>query len=325
MRYIYFISLSLIILMVSCSSSKTAKREVIVPEGEPEWLYSPSSGCDKNKEICTSGEGTNFKSSDANARKSLASIFETKINSSFRFTKHNFSDSEVVEMSEMVSNKIDEDVTGILKASYIKERFKKDDLAFSWAAIDKQKSSKVLRAELKRLDDEISHFFNQRNRLYLKKLNVLYYQRELLNEKLVILGGSGVSSSVSLAQINMIKFKSKGGAKIGIKTLTNVPELIVKKTEAILTDVGYKIIKKNDINYLVQLTYIEKEEYLNVPGFKKWTFELGIESKSNAGKKLGGMVINVISNGRTKKDAFAKVRNKIVKEFEDNLEKLNLN
>lgn len=314
----------LLMLISSCASNQKAPRKVIVPEGEPEWLYSPQSGCEESKEICASGEGVNFKQSDSHAMKSLASIFSTKISSKFEFTKHDFSDSEVSEMSEMISNKIDEDVSEILKASYIKERFSKDDISFSWAAIDKTKSSAVLRQEIERIDDEINHFFSQRNRLYLKKLNVLYHQRQLLNEKLIILDGVGKNAPVNISQINMIKFKSTGGSKIKVKALNDIPKLLLKKVEETLTDVGYKIVPKDDVNYFINLSYQEKEEYLNVKGFKRWAFELNIESKGSAGKRLGGYIINIVADGRTKKDAFSKVRNKIVEEFEENLEKLNL-
>jgi len=310
-------------LLMACANTKT-QRKVITPDGEPEWLYSPQSGCIEEKEICASGEGTNFKQSDSHAKKSLASIFETKINSSFQFTKFNFSDSEVSEMTEMVSNKIDEDVVGILKASYIKERFKKDDLMFSLAAIDKDKSGTILKQEIARIDDEINHYFIQRNRLFLKKLNVLYHQRELLNEKLVIINGSGINSPVALSQINMIKLKSDGGEKIKVISLNPVPELFIKKIEGILTDIGYKLNRENDNNFLLNIAYKEKEEYLNVPGFKKWSFEINIESKSNNGKRLGGYIISVVSDGRTKKDAYAKIRDKVIEEFEKNLDKLNL-
>ena len=78
-----FLIMTIVVLLIGCSSNST-KRSVIVPEGEPEWLYSPQSGCDEKNEICASGEGINFNQSDSHARKSLASIFETKITICFR-------------------------------------------------------------------------------------------------------------------------------------------------------------------------------------------------------------------------------------------------
>ena len=110
----------------------------------------------------------------------------------------------------------------------------------------------------------------------------------------------------------MIKFKSKGGTKVKVNALNKVPELFVKKVEGLLTDIGYKINAKNDNNYILNISYKEKEEYLNVPGFKKWAFEINVESKNNAGKRLGGYLISVVSDGRTKKDAFSKILKKVL-------------
>tara|TARA_Y100000768_G_scaffold388765_1_gene386951 strand:- start:31524 stop:32489 length:966 start_codon:yes stop_codon:yes gene_type:complete len=310
------------ILLVGCSQS--AKRKVIVPEGEPEWLYSPQSGCEEDKYICASGEGSRFSESDMNAKKALASIFETSIHSKFKFTKHSFSDDEITEMSEMVQSKVDEDVAGVLKASTIKERFKKNQIRFSLAALDKSKSSQVLKQELSHIDSQLKHYYSLQNRLYSKKLNVLFNQRELLSEKLTILTEKPSKSPVSFSQIAMLKFKSRGGESIQIEYKSNPPSLLGKKIEEILTDVGYKLNQKNS-EYVLLLNYKIKEEYLNVKGFKKFLFELDIESKSSDRKRLGGISITKVANGRNQKDAFAKIRNDLIEEFENNLEKLNLN
>lgn len=309
--------------MFSCASNK-AQRKVIVPEGEPVWLYSPQSGCDESAELCASGEGANFSESDVNAKKSLASIFETKINSNFEFSKHSFTSSEIVEIKESVSNKINEQVDVILKGAYIKERFKKDGIKFSLSAINKLKGGKVLRDEIIRIDDEISHFFIQKNRMYLKKMIVMFNLRSSLNSKLIILSDSGVSSQIKLSQINSIKFSANGGSKVKLVTDKKIPKLLEKKFEQLMTEIGYKITKGKMVDYILSISYARKEEYLNVKGFKKYSFEINVESSDEAGKRLGGYIINLVAGGRTEKDAFAKVRKEIISKFENNIISLNL-
>ncbi len=316
-------SLTIVLLIVSCSSS-TTKRKVIVPDGEPEWLYSATSGC-SGIEICASGEGSNLSEGDAHAKKALAGIFETKIKAEFQFSKHSFSDQEVTEMKEFVQDEINQQVDQVLKGAFIKERFKKDGLYFSLAALDKGKTLRVLRQELTKTDDEMVHYYNQKSRLYVKKLNLLYNKREVLNEKLTLVDKAGLPRKVTFSQINDLKFTSLGGSKLYLKAMNEVPSVLLKKLEETFTDVGYKITKKNDSEYFINITFKEKEEYLNVKGFKKFTFEVNVDAKSNVGKQVGGYVITKISNGRDKKDAFLKVREKMVSDIQINMEKLNLN
>lgn len=319
-KFYTLVILSLII--ISCSSG--GKRKLNVPEGEPQWLYSPSSNCDQAKEICASGEGMSFSESDLHATKALASIFQTSIDAKFKFTKHSFSDNDISEMSEMVQNRVDENVKGILKASSIKERFERNEIKFSLAVLDKEKSSKVLAAEIKKINDQIKHYYSLKSRLYIKKLNILFNERELLNEKYIIMQNSRISSPVKFNDIAMLKFNSTGGERIKLNFSSEIPSLIKKKIEQSLTEVGYKIERKTNNDYQLDIKFKEKEEYLNVPGFKKYLFEISIKSKGKSGKRLGGHVISLVSDGRSKDDAFAKVREKIIKEFENNLEKLNL-
>jgi hypothetical protein len=317
-------TLALLILLFSCASNDKPKRELIVPEGEPEWLYSPQSGCDKTAELCASGEGANFEASDLNAKKSLASIFETKIHSNFEFSKHTLSSSDVVDIKESVSNKINEQVDVILKGVYIKERFKKNGIKFSLSAINKIKGSNVLKDEINRVDDEISHFLIQRNRMFLKKMIVLYNLRSSLNAKFIILNDHGISSAVKLSTINSIKFSGNGGTKVQLVADSKIPRLLKKKFEQLMTEIGYKIISTDSVDYTLNISYSRKEEYLNVKGFKKYSFEINVESNDGKGKRLGGYIINLVAGGRTEKDAFAKVRTKIIQKFEKNIINLNL-
>lgn len=310
------------IFLISCSSTK--KRSVFVAEGEPEWLYAASAGCTTN-EICASGEGSSQSEADAHAKKALAGIFETKIKAEFQFSKQSFTDKEVTVMKEFIEDQVNQQVDQVLKGATIKNHFKKNGLIFSLASLDKAKSLKILKQELTKTDDEMNHHFKLKNRIYIKKLNLLYNKREMLNEKIILITSVGIPRKITYSQINNLKYNSKGGDKLFIKSLNEVPSVLVKKLEEMFTDVGYKITEKNDGNYFINISFNEKEEYMNVKGFKKFAFEISVEAKNNIGKRVGGYIVNMVSLGRTKKDAFQKIRNNVIKKIETNLEKLNLN
>ncbi len=318
-----FFYLFLSLMLLACSTTRT-KRKVFVPEGEPEWLYAASTGCG-DAEICASGEGASFKEADAHAKKALAGIFETKIKAEFNFSKQNFSNQEKIEIREYVEDQVNQQIDLVLKGSFIKERFTKEGLKFALASLKKAESLNILTQELTKIDDEMDHFFKLRNRLYIKKLNMLFNKREILNEKIIILNATGIPRRITFSQINELKFKSSGSTRIKLESKGDIPSVLLKKIEETFTDVGYKITKKADQSYLIHIGFKELEEYLNVRGFKKYTFIITIDSKNNTGKRVGGYVLNLTSNGRDKKDAFLKVRSKIITQIEENLAKLNLN
>ena len=76
------------------------------------------------------------------------------------------------------------------------------------SSVSKIKGSNVIKDEINRVDDEISHFLIQRNRMFLKKMIVLYNLRSSLNAKFIILNDHGISSAVKLSTINSINFSS---------------------------------------------------------------------------------------------------------------------
>lgn len=73
------------------------------------------------------------------------------------------------------------------------------------------------------------------------------------------------------------------------------------------------------------MEYSSKEEYLNVKGFKKYTYELSLDARNATGKQVGSFIVTKTSNGRSETDAFIKVRNAVINEVTNNIEKLNLN
>lgn len=310
------------VAVISCASNKP-KREVNVPKGEPLWLYSSQEFCG-DKMICASAEGATFAESDARAQKALAGIFEMRVKGEFKFSKHSFSGDEQSEMQEYVEDTISKKIDLVLKGAKISERFKKDGLMFSLASLDKEATKALLTQEIRGVNDKLKHFYGLKSKLYVKKLNILYNERELLNEKLIIVDESGIPSPISFEQINSLKFSAGGGSKLSLDMQTNVPESLQEKLAEIFTGVGYKITKKKDQDYSIMIDFSENEEFLNVRGFKKFTFEMNLFAKNKKGKKIGSYVVSLVSNGRSKDDAFLKIKRKFVNQLESNIDKLNL-
>lgn len=320
MKCIRFVWLA--VILASCASSNKVERSVKVPEGEPLWLYSAQEFC-KDRFICASAEGASIAESDARAQKSLAGIFEMQVKGEFKFSKHSFSGDEQTEMEEYVEDNISKKIDLVLKGAEIKERFKKNGLHFSLAALDKAKTRNLLLAEIRDIDSKLKHFYNIKSKLYVKKLNILFNERQILNEKLIIVDEGGIPSPISFDQINALKFSDAGGSKLKLEVGEAVPENLRKKLSELLTEVGYKITEKDE-DFSINVTFSDNEEFLNVRGFKKFTFEMNMKAMNKSGKEIGSYVVSFVSNGRDKKDAFLKIRKKFVSRLESNIDKLNL-
>jgi len=328
------ISFVIIVFAVSCASSKKKSglrysdhdmdgdRKMEVPN----WVYAPDSGCSKQKEICASGEGESLAAADANAKKALGSIFETKIKSTFELQKSSFSDQEAVELSERVYSEVTESVDIILKGVSVTKRALKDNLHFSLVALDKIKASATLRNEIRLLDDQIDHMYKQQKKSSIIKMLFLFDKREMLNDKYTLINGLSLRSAYSFSKIDSIRFAQEKTNRLVVKAVNEVPRTLKKWIEGVFTNVGYKLTKtKNkDFDYMVKLKYFAKEEFLKVKGFKKYSFSIIAEGKNNVGDKLGVLNATVVGMGRNQQDAFLKVKEKLKTMFENKLDTLNL-
>lgn len=319
-----------IFVLAGCSSSRKKSDTALLDNTDseksmniPKWVYSAQESCSKSL-ICASASGQDQAASDLNAKKSLGSIFETKIKSRFEVEQHDYSSSEVNEMMERVSDYVSESVDTVLKGAYIKDRHVKDNLYFSLAVLNKMKASKVLSTEIEQLDDQIDYLFSQGKKSSIFKLHMLFDQREILNQKFIILTGIEKKSNYSFSKINSLKYKGRKLSRIKLKAVNSVPRTTIKWMESMFTDMGFKVIKESNSDYLVKVKYFTKELYLKVRGFKKFSFSIVAEAKNNAGEKIGVSTSEIVSTGRNEQDAFLKVKEKLQDSFKENVDKLNL-
>jgi len=321
---IYLIAL---LLAFGCaSSSKDSKKIYESSESSevPEWVYNSGSSCEETVLLCASASAENQNLADTRAKKALAGVFETQIKSSFDVYKTSFSKEEMESVEEEIDSEINESISGILKTVLIKERFKKDDIFFSLASLDKKKSSKGLRAQVKKIDEELKYLYSQKMKGSIKRMMILFEKRTRFMDKLIVLEGSKIPSPVSFSQIQNIKFQSKSGNKVYIKHNNELPAVLLKHLEEILGESGFEISDNLAVDYFISLKYKSIDEYINVAGFKKFTFVLELTSQNNLKKQIGALQISKTSTGRNKQDAFLKVKNDLVSQIDEKLNLLNL-
>ncbi len=323
----YFTLLSTVLLLFqACSSQKNVETKRKKTEnGEPVWLYAASDGC-SSSEICAVGQGQNLAESDIHAKKAIAAIFSTKIDAEFTVSKQSFSDKEYDELKESVQDTVTEQVNEVLKGVEIKEHFQKNEIHFALASLDKRKVSRALTQELKRLDNELEHFMSLKRKVLIKKMTTLYYKREQLNEKLILINGGGINSPVRYSDIDGLKYLKNTKDIVKLDLAPEVPSVLGKKVTEFFTDLGYKIVSGNaNFDYFVHVDYEGTQEYLKVKGFEKFLFTLKLEASNQDSKMIGTYIVKKSSIGRTENDAFVKVRSNMIEEIIQNIDKLNLN
>jgi len=323
----YIILCTVLIGFIGCATknnkSDTSPVSTEIKE-MPEWIHSIDEACDNETEICASSEGSSSINSDLNAKNSLASIFQTKIKSNLTLEKYGFTAPEAEAIAERVSNTVTESVNVLLKATYIKERFSKDGLYFSLAVLDKDKVKKSLRLEINALDDQIEFIHAKGLKSSLIKLHILFNKRQALNDKYVIVSGSSLPTSMSFSKISSLKYSKSNLNKLAFKLIGDVPRIITKKIEAMFSEMGYKIVSTGKQDYGIRIKYKMNDEYLNVKGFKKFLVLLSLEAKLVGGSKLGTYTAQVTALGRNKQDAFLKIKDQIIQDIRNNIDKLNI-
>lgn len=307
-------------ILAGCSSNKIDPSTKV--KGAPKWLYAPDEVCSNVKELCASGSGESMEEADLNAKKSLASIFETKITSNFEVQTTSLSSTDKEEMTERVYSEVGESVDVVLKSVTIKKRYIKDNNYFALASIDKSKASKVLQAEIKELDDKLDFLYEQKKRTNIKQMLFLFDKRQLLNERLLILKKVAKPSKYNFNQLNQLRFKVEN-SKILIEFDKDVDSETQSWFSDLLNSFGYKITQE-DVSYKIDLSKKVSEQYLKVTGFKKFEFNIIAQTHNVSGEKIGSFSISVVSTGRTENDAYLKIKELLYNKIEQNIYKLNM-
>lgn len=288
----------------------------------PTWVYSPYDLCAELSEICATGEGKNFADADSAARVNLASIFEVKVASELHSSQQT-SQNQAWHLSvqQEVHKVLVESVEQILEVVEIKKRFKSQGLVYSIASLDRKKAGDLLSGRIAIIDTELDALWRRRQRTSLRKITALTLEREKLHERYSLITQTNLEPPVSYRQV--LEWRdSKPVSEPLILRIGHAPDWMVDKIEELLTESGFRIVK-SDAKKVVELDVTSIKEYLNVPGFEKYTFSMNLTSTAD-GIKLKEMTASETVNGRNQADALIKVKSFFYNYLEKNLSLLNL-
>lgn len=315
------IKLCLFLILLAGCSTKINRQNI--SEKDPLWLYSPSLGCE-SFEICATGEGSDFNESDASARKSMASIFSVRISSKLEVLKSEYAYKKQIEINEQVESNLTEQVDLVLKGAQIQQRFEKKSRSFSLIKIDKRVVKRIFLERLKEVDKRLKKIVNDANRINLREAYILFTQREVLNEKVIVLDAKGIDSRISHSEIEKLKYDQTYSNKVHLNFSESIPVFIKGEIQENLTDIGYHLVAEGGADYKIEVELKQKEEYIKVEGFKKYSFELSLNVKK-FNEQIGKLSVKTVQSGRSLKDAFLKAQSELIEQFEQNIQKLKMN
>jgi len=288
----------------------------------PAWVYSPYDLCVQTNEICATGEGKSFADADSEARVNLASIFEVKVSSNLHSTDHSYQNQAWhSSVQQEVHKVLTESVQQILETVEIKNRFKSQGIVYSIASLDRMKAGELLAGRLALIDSELEALWKKRQRTSLRKITALTLEREKLHERYSLIKQSDLAPPVSYKEVLQWR-DSQSFSEPLILRIGHAPEWLIDKVHELLTESGFRIVK-SDAKKVVEIDVTSIKEYLNVPGFEKYTFSMSLTSTVN-GVKLKEISATETVNGRNQTDALIKVKSFFHDYLEKNLSQLNL-
>lgn len=288
----------------------------------PAWAYAPMEECMEERQLCASGEGKTSTQADANAMKSLAAIFETKIEASTSSTMTVSGNGALSQATETAQSSVRDEVKQTLEAAQVIKRHRFKNMSYSLASLDKTKASANLKAALDKVQAELEALWIRKDRTGWARMWELFQLREGLNDRYNIINSSRIPYSPSAAELQKWYQSRKAEVSMAID-LIDLPSEYEAQLKARLTNSGYRLFNfSTGARLKAQMT--SKQEHMNVAGFEKWFFNLSMENISKAGAKIGGLSVSTTTTGRSKVDCEMKARSILMKEMEEKLHELNL-
>lgn len=310
-------------LLSACSLLQSKPKMSEHASEVPAWAYAPAEGCDEGSELCASGEGPTGSIADANAMKSLASIFEVRIEASTTSLMTMTNDSAFRQSQETAAVAVKDEVQQTLKAASIKQRFRHKKLSYSLAVLDKHKASDNIKSAMDTAQAELEGLWQRKDRASWARLWELLLTRDSLNERYALIMGGKLPYAPTADQLQKWYQSRKLTRTLGWE-VQDLPQVYAGALKSRLSEAGVALLPAKS-GARIRANLEAKQGHINVSGFEKWEFVLTVEHLSDDDKKKGTVSVNTSTTGRSRADCEAKAQPTLIKGVESALGQLNLN
>jgi hypothetical protein len=288
--------------------------------GIPKWIHAPMEVCIHEAELCASGEDKSQSAADSQAKRNLISVFATEfqpmdqgstdVSRSLPWYSSVLRDAQlsVKERTDLLADEIQ-----------IKQRYQKDGLFYSFASLDKQKTSEIIGPRIDELEINLRNLWVIKQRLTIKKIAVADLERGKLNELYSLVAERPRQQFVSHAKISEWMASLPHTSPVTLK-IGQAPAWLAEKMREILLNAGY-IISKGKGPILVM-----NVETLREPSGtddEKYTFTMHVSVQRNDSDQRAISTVKTV-RGKSQGDAVEKVKVVFQKYVEDHLVDLQL-
>jgi hypothetical protein len=297
----------------------------------PDWIKEPIKYC-LNSEICVLGSGKTLEKATLTAREELAKVLKVKIigNTIFNTYSRQIRENEAVEgnVSENFNKGIEEISEEILEGTFVKETFKDSENIFVLMALDKLKTSLIIKNRILSIDENIEHLYQLGRRASLFEAIKTFPLRDDLDSRYEYLTGEKIVPKVTIKQLYNQKeryFKKQTKVFlnfIDFKNDENLKSFIVSN----LLELGLvQVLDPDEKNaYEVKFFFKFKKSYFNVEGFEKYQFTLTAYSYNRNKIKIGILNFSTDGIGRNFIQAKENALTKIKQFVHDNINQMNI-
>lgn len=297
----------------------------------PKWVNSPLDFCGDSK-LCAVGEASGRMTAEAEARKAIAKIFETRISSSQTTT----TTSESKREEDVVSGSVEEDYQSQIKeiteetleGVEVTEYYDDGEGVFALAVLNKAKAAKNLREKMDQLDEDIYSLYKLNRRSSINKALKLFAVRNNLNKKHHFLASSFHAAKVTKSQL--LKAKREKAANrvvvlLEVDEISDSNELRNVIIEELLNN-DLKVVTAATLkhNFVVTVTLSGEKQHMNVEGFEKYKFLLSLISKDSEKNKIGNINYSVVKTGRNLTQAYSNALVDVKNYIKENVSELNI-
>ncbi len=290
---------------------------------KPSWVENPSS-CPKQF-WCAVGVGFDLSSAQANARKEMASIWESKIIAKFQTTVSEENNNVYTDTRETVQEQVNTVLEGIENQKTFQSPAGK---FYVWAWFNKDKYASRLRKQMLEKDAKMRTLLQSDKPGVVLSLEELYKERATLNDKYRMLKTHFFPKQVKLAEIEKLRLRLVENVVFNfIPSEHRMGKLIEDSLSSLLTEKGFQIAQlgKKSFTHQIKIQWEENQLYLKVKGFEKYHFGSVIEvyNKRNE-KKVGQLVLDTTAMGRNLKQARSRAWQILKKDLQERISQLNI-
>ena len=297
----------------------TALATVVWAQEPPRWVNRVGEDCPPEN-LCALGQGTGYQVAAAHARKELAKVFGTQVIAKFQMTTTYGGKTT----EELVREDLAELTEQVLEGVQITRRHREDDGIYVLAVLDRRRAGERIRQAIKERDQRLQSYLQTSKLSALLQLRKLYNQRATLNGRYQLLRGHLVPEQVTWEQIiRRQKAVAAQGRVIHISIAEESPGFIHPLLVQLLTRVGFRIADKN-FQQRLQGRYSAQRLPLNIEGFEKYRFTLGLKTLNDQGQEIGGLNFHREVTGRNKAQATSKARAFVRDYLLEHIDQLNI-